>query len=667
VKPLEFNPAAKETLCRLCERFPGTPFLALGQTVFWDEPTKAFFVQMLRECVPQAEFWHGIHDTDYFSRLPRPLSGPRPFALVEHNDSSTRGLWVAMCEASRLFGAEVLPTRAILRHYGCNLAKAQAHSRPFSLDEVTCAWGWKGIVSTGERELVARDVLLSDLVEELSALTREAVEGTAEAIADSAVRKEALRIGEEMVNEVRQFAQRHSAATLAQLYLHLLSRFYQMLLGEAPPNLRLTSSSSLFRFNPQTAGERRFAPVGLFLNPQTRPLARCAYDDAVAGSGIYTLEHFGPDAIPFDLVVPGRGRGTVCVTPTEIIIHTPEHIYLPAAGPIENTVDLAKAVSKHLGEEVALVGKAVMLIPMIAQEFILVFHEGASAYTEHTHEFVDFLEREGISLNCHPILRLCHNAWEALRAVKGRLRLPPHLAEAFSRNEVSGEEFAFHWKEAVECRRSLLQSLAQAKKPAALLEFFFHHFSDDGDNGEIWRDALGKYQEARQILAQIGREILAGQQRASRLREDAYHLRQEMQRLEKEKGRHFREVLKPQLPAIAPEAEATRRALQEEIGRKRDSLASIREELRQVKEEQRRSEERTEFVQARQTALRLEGQGERERLRLVRNAVLTTGDLEQTNRRPTGWWFPLVSPGGEWFRELARTSTLSVEAFCPEP
>lgn len=668
MKQLEFNRAAKELLCRLCEQYPDTPFLALGQTVFWDEPTKALFVQMLQECVPKATFWHGVHDTDYFSRLPRPLPGPRPFAIVEHNDSSTSGLWVAMCEASRLFGAEVVPTRAKFRHYGSNLHRAlTAQSQPFSLDEITSAWGWRGIVSTGGRELVAREVMLTDLSEELIALVQWAMQDSQESLAEPTARAEAAKLAEQIAAELRAFQSSYPEATLTALYQQMLTRFYELLLGKLPPNLKLTASGELFRFNPQTASRPLFAPLALFLAPATRELAQRAYNDAVAGSGIYTLEHFGPGAIPFDLVVPGRGRGTILLSPRDLIIDTPEQIYLPLAEPVETPAQLAAVLAARLGEEVALVGKAVMLIPMIAQEFILLFHAGASAYTEHTHEFVEALERAGVILDCHPILRLHHQAWDALRAVPRRFSLPAHFAQAFGAKELTGPELAARWRRVAREQAALLQSLAQAKKYAQLAELLSGLFANGAADGKEWERQLAQYREATQTLARFGEEIDTYQARVSRLRNQAFFLRREIQRLQAEKGRHFREGVKPRLEGGQPdqgEATAERARRQQEIELQQKRLADLGEEIGQAKQAQHAREEREEYLAASRAKLLFEEQAEAARLRLVRNALLATEGLEVTNRRPTAWWFKLVSPEGDWFAELARSSSLEVEAFC---
>ena len=58
---------ALEELERLA---PGAPFLALGQTVFWDEPMKGGVVQTCRQLGVDRRFVAGVHDTDYFAKYP---------------------------------------------------------------------------------------------------------------------------------------------------------------------------------------------------------------------------------------------------------------------------------------------------------------------------------------------------------------------------------------------------------------------------------------------------------------------------------------------------------------------------------------------------------------------------------------------------------------------
>ena len=72
--------------------------------------------------------------------------------------------------------------------------------------------------------------------------------------------------------------------------------------------------------------------------------------------------------------------------------------------------------------------------------------------------------------------------------------------------------------------------------------------------------------------------------------------------------------------------------------------------------------ERGKTVMAsRATLRRLEGEAELERLRLVRNAILVGGVLSYTANRPTAWWFPMVSPDGQWFAQLVERAVARIE------
>src|SRR5690606_23820531 len=108
---LTLHPTLKACISTLGIQFPQTPFLTLGQTVFWDEPLKAAFCRALEQLSPHAEMIAGIHNTDYFAKLPGGGSGSDPFLLLSHNDGSTRELWSAAGEISALFGSETIPTR----------------------------------------------------------------------------------------------------------------------------------------------------------------------------------------------------------------------------------------------------------------------------------------------------------------------------------------------------------------------------------------------------------------------------------------------------------------------------------------------------------------------------------------------------------------------------
>ena len=146
---------------RSARSIPGVPFLALGQTALWDEPTKAVWRRLLDAHLPGAKFVAGVHDTDYFAKTTAHLGDDQPYVMLPHDDGRTRDLWSAAGELSSLFGSESVPTRQVLRQHNVPfdwLAQGYPGGKDGLYADATTAWGWRGIVSTESHNVVARDV-----------------------------------------------------------------------------------------------------------------------------------------------------------------------------------------------------------------------------------------------------------------------------------------------------------------------------------------------------------------------------------------------------------------------------------------------------------------------------------------------------------------------------
>ena len=675
-------------LGELHERFPDTPFLALGQTALWDEPTKATLRRALDRVSPGAHLIAATHDTDYFAKLPGhpPAREHGAYALVTHDDARTRGLWSAAGEMSRLFGSEDVPTVDALQETGgveIHRALRGADDGRGLLGDLTEAWGWTGIIYTYWDRKISRDVPLCEILPVLNDQIGWAIEGTASVLSGEDA-THARATGERMRAWVAAYAGANPDASLTQLYRDLTPRLYEMLLGAPAANLTTSSTTELLRLNTTTAGLPRFKFLDLFLSPITRRVALDAYNLAVGGSDIYTLDRFGDGALPFDLVVPGQGRGTLCVPGDgTIFVDTPQPITLCDTGCDFSSVEkLAALIERELGPDCTLVGKAVSLLPMLAAEFIIVFHEGASGYSDRTQAMLAHFVRRGIVLpTIHPILRLRYNTWDALQAVgtepERRFTLPEFLAQAFAQATITLPEFAACWRCAVKRENDRLATLATLRSPRELLAYLA---SEDENSGK-WQEAARTYDAANMTLMRLRDRGQAIQGRVYTFYDQIRADKIAADRLERAKGDDFRARVQPlrdqmaqaQSPDEAPRLQAQIDALQSERALTFDAeivshRAQVRyacEYVRDLKAKRLDLERGDESMQARATLRRVEADAELAKARLVRNALQAVHGLPHTNFRPTAWWFPLVDPTGAWFDRLAETAEFYLEPLVP--
>jgi hypothetical protein len=645
---------ARELLAELRHRYPDAPFLALGQTVFWDEPVKATLRQLLDENGLGGEMLVGVHDTDYFAKTRLRQSGSGRFVLMAHNDGTTKDLWSAAGEISTLFGSETFPSRHDFARHGVafeRIARSAPEGRQAFLDAMTEAWGWRGLVYTGSRDLIVNSLPLREVGDGVLEMLRWGFENGVQQVVPGCCQDEARRAADIMLDWCHEFRTSFPDSNLTQLFQHVLPRFYALLLGHEATGVTVDGTSHLLLFNPETASLPRFRFVDLFVNPQTRPLALSAYNQAVTGSEIYTLDKFGPGALPFDLIVPDRGRGTLRLTPRVLFIETRQPIAIGLRKPIETVQELADILASKLSSEITLVGKAVSLVSMLAQEFIFVFNEEGSLYVRRTRKMNDLLAAQGVELDMRPILRMRYNTWDAFAVGKTTLRLPAHLAATFGRPTITAPEFAATWRQVVAEQRVLCERIKTLKKPLELIAFLRGR-----DSLTPWEERRAEYLQAKATLCRLRGEVTTLEVEIDRLYAALRSTRSGSAAIQQAKGDHFR-ATREWTPAAVAARESFDNALYALETLKRDLCTAIRP----LRDRRHRIERGPEALEARATLARIEEAAEHARLQLVRNALLTIESLLHTNHRPSAWWLPLLDASGDWFRQIVATTDLYTE------
>ena len=652
VSLLEPNPRSQDEVLRELEEIsPGVPLLALGQTVFWDEPMKAGVALALQKHGFERKLIAGVHDTDYFARYPG-QRGERGFKALPHNDTTTQALWSAAAEFSSLFGSETVVTRDDLQRAAVRLPKLM-RDRPGILDQATEAYGWRGVVAMGDDDTITAEMPLNTLFPELFKTLEGAVRQTMDSLANV---PEASRQNADQLLKIACDSS-EDAATLSEYYQRLIPDLYEFVAGQPIANMETAASSRLLQFNRDTASLPRFNLVDSFLNPLTRGEAVQAYNDTVSGTEIYTLDRFGSFALPFDVIVPGHGRGTLRVANKAVIIMTPTPLFISTKQPVTSVQELAAAIERKFGRDCILVGKAVSLIGMLSREFIFVFHEGASSYVRRSAAFHARLFAEPPALPFHPILRVRYQTWDALGNCCAWLRLPEPFRQPFGVDEVCAPTLASRWRQVVQEQATLLADLGRLRSPVQ----FIRWLAERGFGS--WMVQAEEYDRLHDQLAALEGEIAKIKAQKSEVLGRFEALKTKRGELERQKGEHWRAFCFEK--TMTPEHAEQRKALTEQIQATIEDIAAVKAEWRVLDDLQRvrvRSESVTKVHDRRR---QIELEAELKRLNLARRAVLTSKGWVKAGLRPSAWWFPLISPDGKWFATTASLAEYYLEPLYP--
>jgi predicted nucleic acid-binding Zn-ribbon protein len=188
------------------------------------------------------------------------------------------------------------------------------------------------------------------------------------------------------------------------------------------------------------------------------------------------------------------------------------------------------------------------------------------------------------------------------------------------------------------------------RKPRELLRFLAER------NPVDWGDCEEIYNRCKSALVDLRRRALAIQERVNSLYAEIQGIREEIRSTERAMSQHFRSIVEWTAEAMATRADFAAR-LQRLNQRRRQVLAEVAELKRQRLELERGDD----AAPHRAELARIELAANLERLRLVRNAILTRSSLTHTQHRPTAWWIPMVDPSGAWFNRIAATTEVYLQ------
>ncbi|MBS1724400.1 MAG: hypothetical protein JSS66_15770 [Armatimonadetes bacterium] len=642
-------PSQAQALEELQRLAPEAPFLSLGQTVFWDEPMKAGVALRSRNLGFSRAFVAGVHDTDYFAKAHQ-KGRTVGYGALPHNDLSTKGLWSAAGEFSALFGSETVVSRESLIAAGAKLAKVQSE-RPGYLEEVTEAWGWRGVVSFGPDSQITAEKPLGAIFRPLYETFDWAVTTSLELIAGPH-RQEAEVMADQLREMLCDGVDGHETETLSSFYERLIPSLVRTVCGQ-DVEMRTTATTDLLKFNTQTCDLPRFDLFRLFVDPSSRAAACEAYNQALRGSEMYTLDRFGPGSLPFDLYIPGVGRGTLRLGSRGGVVMAPEPVGFSYKKAPQNLRELASLIETRFGQDCVLVGKAVTLIGMLAREFVFVFHEGASSYVTRSRQLHQNLASAGHQLEVNPILRVGYRPWDALNECCAWFRLPEPFKRPFGVDELSGCSFAARWREVVAQQKDLLGQLAQLRRPLELIRFL------DTTVGGQWNCLASRFESLNDEMTELNNKVAEVKVRKADVAAKMRAAKAERVELEVEKGVHWRTRLFEKNPTESDWAERARLTaqVQEAIGRFREAKTAWAE----LQAEQDAIVNSEQAQRARDQRRRMSFEAELTRVRLIREAVTTSEGLAKAGHRPAAWWFPLVCPDHTWFNATMATAQYRLE------
>ncbi|MBL8040474.1 MAG: hypothetical protein JNM04_03910, partial [Chthonomonas sp.] len=476
-----------------------------------------------------------------------------------------------------------------------------------------------------------------------------AVERSLECLANP--KEDCLAVAAE-INELLTDAK--AGESLSEYFARILPDIYKFC-SSKHVDITATRTTELLRFNTLTCRQDRFEILGRFLDPLTKFESIRAYNETVSQTEMYTLDRFGSWAIPFDLVVPGLGRGTIRVAPKAVVIMTPKPLFITLKKPITSVRDLADAIERKFGSECVLVGKALTLIGMMSREFVFVFHETASSYVNLSRALHQKMYGEAPEKPFFPILRVRYSTWDQLQGCKTWFKLPEPLRQPFGVDETCAPGFASRWRTVVAGQKELLAELTGLRSPIQFVRWLAEK------NYGIWSTQAIEYEDLHDQLLELHDAVSAIKQQKRRAVDQIRQLKAERLAVERAKGDHFRAKIFEKSPSAAELAE--RSAFDDQLNRTVSETQHAKQHWNELDRQQRDLVRDPKITRCHDRRRQIELEAEFERLRIARNAITVSKGLPKAAFRPSAWWFRLVCPSGGWYERTTGTAADYLESL----
>jgi chromosome segregation ATPase len=231
--------------------------------------------------------------------------------------------------------------------------------------------------------------------------------------------------------------------------------------------------------------------------------------------------------------------------------------------------------------------------------------------------------------------------------------LPEPFQRPFGVEQLCTPSFAARWREVGEEQKVLLNELSQLVRPIDVIRYL------GKTAGGSWLALATEYESLHKRLEGLKVEIEALRKERIEAIHEYRALKQKRVSAERAKGDHFRAFIFEKDPK--PEDIAERERLTQRVEEAIAQIDAAKRSIAKLLQAQSSLAQAPEVLAVHERRRSIELEAELKRLSLIREAVINSDGLNHANHRPSAWWFPLVCPGGKWFRQTIESAEYYLE------